>query len=63
MKSCYKSIRSSTQAILAVAFLALGFNRAAAQIDPICGYVADNFQSGSQDICPELPCVFSRDTH
>lgn len=63
MKSRYKSIRTSAQAILAVAFLALGFNRAAAQLDPVSNYVANNTPSGSPEICPELPCEFSRDTN
>lgn len=63
MKSRYKSIRTSAQAVLAIGFLALGLNRAAAQVDPICGYVADNTHSGFPDICPELPCEFSRDTN
>lgn len=61
MKSRYKSIRSSAKAILAVAFLALGFNRAAAHVDPISQYVSNNAQPGSPEISPELPCEFSRD--
>ena len=63
MKSRYKSIRTSTQAILAIVFLALGFNRAAAHVDPVSNYVASNSPAGSPDITPELPCEFSRDTN
>jgi|GEM_PF-4066952 len=63
MKFHHKSIRTFAKAILAVGFLALGLNRAAAHVDPVSSYVADDAKTGTSDICPELPCIFSRDTH
>ena len=63
MKSCYKSIRTLAQAILAVGFLALGLNRAAAQVDPVSNYAANDSKIGTPDSCPDMPCCFSRDTH
>lgn len=53
MKTSYHSLRNYVYAVAAVVLLALGFNRASAQIDPVCTHTSD-------DPLPEtagLPCI------